>query len=114
MTSAAPAKKPYRKAPPEHRELRLEGPGSQLEHEVSRTDGKGVPRQVSACLPLLELKVPEWGWGGLWHYPQLCCWGHLGNREADCQLHGNGPVWPCSPCRMGQPVGGWAWVPVAK
>ncbi|XP_045699178.1 tight junction-associated protein 1 isoform X1 [Phyllostomus hastatus] len=38
MTSAAPAKKPYRKAPPEHRELRLEVPGSQLEQEESLTD----------------------------------------------------------------------------
>ncbi|KAM6183594.1 tight junction-associated protein 1 isoform 1-T4 [Erethizon dorsatum] len=38
MTSAAPAKKPYRKAPPEHRELRLEGPGSQLEQEEPLTD----------------------------------------------------------------------------
>lgn len=37
MTSAAPAKKPYRKAPPEHRELRLEVPGSRLEREVSMT-----------------------------------------------------------------------------
>lgn len=39
MTSAAPApaKKPYRKAPPEHRELRLEIPGSRLEQEVSKT-----------------------------------------------------------------------------
>ncbi|XP_040839371.1 tight junction-associated protein 1 isoform X1 [Ochotona curzoniae] len=33
MTSAAPAKKPYRKAPPEHRELRLDIPGSRLEQE---------------------------------------------------------------------------------
>ncbi|XP_003473894.1 tight junction-associated protein 1 isoform X1 [Cavia porcellus] len=40
MTSAAPAKKPYRKAPPEHRELRLEGPGSQLEHEEPLTDAE--------------------------------------------------------------------------
>uniref|UniRef100_G3TNM8 Tight junction associated protein 1 n=1 Tax=Loxodonta africana TaxID=9785 RepID=G3TNM8_LOXAF len=38
MTSAAPAKKPYRKAPPEHRELRLEAPGSRLEQEESLTD----------------------------------------------------------------------------
>uniref|UniRef100_A0A8C6BB23 Uncharacterized protein n=5 Tax=Monodon monoceros TaxID=40151 RepID=A0A8C6BB23_MONMO len=38
MTSAAPAKKPYRKAPPEHRELRLEVPGSQLEQEEPLTD----------------------------------------------------------------------------
>ncbi|XP_044632656.1 tight junction-associated protein 1 isoform X1 [Equus asinus] len=37
MTSAAPAKKPYRKAPPEHRELRLEVPGLRLEQEVSKT-----------------------------------------------------------------------------
>ncbi|EDM18815.1 tight junction associated protein 1 (predicted), isoform CRA_c [Rattus norvegicus] len=36
MTSAAPAKKPYRKAPPEHRELRLETPVSRLEQQVSR------------------------------------------------------------------------------
>uniref|UniRef100_A0A8C0KEW9 Tight junction-associated protein 1-like n=1 Tax=Canis lupus dingo TaxID=286419 RepID=A0A8C0KEW9_CANLU len=36
MTSAASAKKPYRKAPPEHRELRLEVPGSRLEQEVRR------------------------------------------------------------------------------
>lgn len=36
MTSAAPAKKPYRKAPPEHRELRLDVPGSQLEQQVSK------------------------------------------------------------------------------
>ncbi|XP_005389833.1 PREDICTED: tight junction-associated protein 1 isoform X2 [Chinchilla lanigera] len=40
MTSAAPAKKPYRKAPPEHRELRLEGPGSQLEQEEPLTDAE--------------------------------------------------------------------------
>ncbi|XP_054425384.1 tight junction-associated protein 1 isoform X2 [Pteronotus mesoamericanus] len=40
MTSAAPAKKPYRKAPPEHRELRLEVPGSQLEQEESLTDAE--------------------------------------------------------------------------
>ncbi|KAM9233692.1 tight junction-associated protein 1 isoform 1-T10 [Dugong dugon] len=38
MTSAAPAKKPYRKAPPEHRELRLEAPGSRLEQEEPLTD----------------------------------------------------------------------------
>jgi hypothetical protein len=36
MSSAAPAKKPYRKAPPEHRELRLEIPVSRLEQEVSK------------------------------------------------------------------------------
>nr|KAF6363806.1 tight junction associated protein 1 [Pipistrellus kuhlii] len=40
MTSAAPAKKPYRKAPPEHRELRLDGPGSQLEQQESLTDAE--------------------------------------------------------------------------
>ncbi|XP_004710841.1 tight junction-associated protein 1 isoform X1 [Echinops telfairi] len=40
MTSAAPAKKPYRKAPPEHRELRLEGPGSRLELEGPLTDAE--------------------------------------------------------------------------
>ncbi|KAM9075626.1 tight junction-associated protein 1 isoform 4-T8 [Megaptera novaeangliae] len=40
MTSAAPAKKPYRKAPPEHRELRLEVPGSQLEQEEPLTDAE--------------------------------------------------------------------------
>ncbi|XP_077018015.1 tight junction-associated protein 1 isoform X2 [Tamandua tetradactyla] len=33
MTSVAAAKKPYRKAPPEHRELRLEVPGSRLDQE---------------------------------------------------------------------------------
>nr|KAF6369128.1 hypothetical protein mMyoMyo1_010533 [Myotis myotis] len=38
MTSATPAKKPYRKAPPEHREMRLEAPGSQLEQQESLTD----------------------------------------------------------------------------
>uniref|UniRef100_A0A2K5K2N9 Tight junction-associated protein 1 domain-containing protein n=1 Tax=Colobus angolensis palliatus TaxID=336983 RepID=A0A2K5K2N9_COLAP len=38
MTSAAPAKKPYRKTPPEHRELRLEIPGSGFEQEESLTD----------------------------------------------------------------------------
>ncbi|KAF3831566.1 hypothetical protein GH733_000378 [Mirounga leonina] len=38
MTSAAPAKKPYRKAPPEHRELRLEVPGSRPEQEEPLTD----------------------------------------------------------------------------
>ncbi|XP_012660235.1 tight junction-associated protein 1 [Otolemur garnettii] len=38
MTSAAPAKKPYRKAPPEHRELRLEISGSRLEQEEPLTD----------------------------------------------------------------------------
>ena len=37
MTSAAPAKKPYRKAPPEHGELRPDVPGSRLEQEVSKT-----------------------------------------------------------------------------
>ncbi|GAB1301112.1 Tight junction-associated protein 1 [Apodemus speciosus] len=40
MTSAAPAKKPYRKAPPEHRELRLENPVSRLEQEESLTDAE--------------------------------------------------------------------------
>ncbi|XP_032717983.1 tight junction-associated protein 1 isoform X1 [Lontra canadensis] len=40
MTSVAPAKKPYRKAPPEHRELRLDGPGSQLEQEEPLTDAE--------------------------------------------------------------------------
>ncbi|XP_043763487.1 tight junction-associated protein 1 isoform X4 [Cervus elaphus] len=40
MTSAAPAKKPYRKAPPEHRELRLESPGSRLEQEEPLTDAE--------------------------------------------------------------------------
>ncbi|XP_051008845.1 tight junction-associated protein 1 [Acomys russatus] len=40
MTSAAPAKKPYRKAPPEHRELRLEIPVSQLEQEEPLTDAE--------------------------------------------------------------------------
>ncbi|KAM8778939.1 tight junction-associated protein 1 isoform 2-T2 [Rhynchonycteris naso] len=40
MTSAAPAKKPYRKAPPEHRELRLEVPGPPLEQEDSLTDAE--------------------------------------------------------------------------
>ncbi|CAO2607516.1 Tight junction-associated protein 1 [Lemmus lemmus] len=40
MTSAAPAKKPYRKAPPEHRELRLEIPVSQLEQEEALTDAE--------------------------------------------------------------------------
>ncbi|KAM5286303.1 tight junction-associated protein 1 isoform 1-T18 [Hipposideros larvatus] len=40
MTSAAPAKKPYRKAPPEHRELRLEVPGSLLEREDPATDAE--------------------------------------------------------------------------
>lgn len=40
MTSAAPARKPYRKAPPEHRELRLEIPVSQLEQEDSLTDAE--------------------------------------------------------------------------
>lgn len=40
MTSAAPAKKPYRKAPPEHRELRLDVPGSQLEQQESLTDAE--------------------------------------------------------------------------
>ncbi|XP_057607821.1 tight junction-associated protein 1 isoform X2 [Chionomys nivalis] len=38
MTSATPAKKPYRKAPPEHRELRLEIPVSQVEQEEALTD----------------------------------------------------------------------------
>uniref|UniRef100_A0A2I2YWC5 Tight junction-associated protein 1 domain-containing protein n=1 Tax=Gorilla gorilla gorilla TaxID=9595 RepID=A0A2I2YWC5_GORGO len=38
MTSAAPAKKPYCKAPPEHWELRLEIPGSRFEQEESLTD----------------------------------------------------------------------------
>lgn len=38
MTSAAPAKKPYRKAPPEHRELRLDIPVSRLEQEEPLTD----------------------------------------------------------------------------
>nr|KAF6508618.1 tight junction associated protein 1 [Rousettus aegyptiacus] len=40
MTSAAPAKKPYRKAPPEHRELRPEVPGSRLEQEGPLTDAE--------------------------------------------------------------------------
>nr|XP_020012801.1 tight junction-associated protein 1 isoform X1 [Castor canadensis]XP_020012803.1 tight junction-associated protein 1 isoform X1 [Castor canadensis] len=40
MTSVAPAKKPYRKAPPEHRELRLEIPASRLEQEESLTDAE--------------------------------------------------------------------------
>lgn len=40
MTSAAPAKKPYRKAPPEHRELRLEIPVSQVEQEAALTDAE--------------------------------------------------------------------------
>ncbi|XP_036023539.1 tight junction-associated protein 1 isoform X2 [Onychomys torridus] len=40
MTSAAPAKKPYRKAPPEHRELRLEIPVSQLKQEEPLTDAE--------------------------------------------------------------------------
>ncbi|XP_007530483.1 tight junction-associated protein 1 isoform X2 [Erinaceus europaeus] len=40
MTSAAPAKKPYRKAPPEHRELRPEVPGSRLEQEEHLTDAE--------------------------------------------------------------------------
>ncbi|KAM6185336.1 tight junction-associated protein 1 [Rhynchocyon petersi] len=40
MTSAAPAKKPYRKAPPEHRELRLEPPGSRHEQEETLTDAE--------------------------------------------------------------------------
>lgn len=43
MTSAAPAKKPYRKAPPEHRELRLEAPGSQPEQQVSKTGTPPLP-----------------------------------------------------------------------
>lgn len=38
MTSATSAKKPYRKAPPEHRELRLEIPVSQVEQEEALTD----------------------------------------------------------------------------
>lgn len=49
MTSAAPAKKPYRKAPPEHRELRLEAPGSRLEQEVSKS---GPPAPAGRCSPL--------------------------------------------------------------
>ncbi|XP_008565008.1 PREDICTED: tight junction-associated protein 1 isoform X2 [Galeopterus variegatus] len=40
MTSTAPAKKPYRKAPPEHRELRLEIPGSRLEQKEPLTDAE--------------------------------------------------------------------------
>lgn len=40
MTTAAPAKKPYRKAPPEHRELRLEIPVSRLEQEEPLTDAE--------------------------------------------------------------------------
>lgn len=40
MTSAAPAKKPYRKAPPEHRELRLDVPGARLEQEETLTDAE--------------------------------------------------------------------------
>ncbi|XP_007934398.1 tight junction-associated protein 1 [Orycteropus afer afer] len=40
MTSVAPVKKPYRKAPPEHRELRLEAPGSRLEQEEPLTDAE--------------------------------------------------------------------------
>nr|XP_010977818.2 tight junction-associated protein 1 isoform X1 [Camelus dromedarius]XP_031290490.1 tight junction-associated protein 1 isoform X1 [Camelus dromedarius]XP_031290491.1 tight junction-associated protein 1 isoform X1 [Camelus dromedarius]XP_031290492.1 tight junction-associated protein 1 isoform X1 [Camelus dromedarius]XP_031290493.1 tight junction-associated protein 1 isoform X1 [Camelus dromedarius]XP_031290494.1 tight junction-associated protein 1 isoform X1 [Camelus dromedarius]XP_03129049 len=45
MTSAAPAKKPYRKAPPEHRELRLEVPGSQLEQEEPLTDAERMKKR---------------------------------------------------------------------
>ncbi|XP_006860554.1 PREDICTED: tight junction-associated protein 1 isoform X2 [Chrysochloris asiatica] len=40
MSCAAPAKKPYRKAPPEHRELRVEAPGSRLEQEELLTDAE--------------------------------------------------------------------------
>lgn len=40
MSGAAPAKKPYRRAPPEHRELRPEGPGARLEQEESLTDAE--------------------------------------------------------------------------
>ncbi|XP_055982011.1 tight junction-associated protein 1 isoform X2 [Sorex fumeus] len=40
MSSAAPAKKPYRKAPPEHRELRPEVLGARLEQEESLTDAE--------------------------------------------------------------------------
>ncbi|XP_029417470.1 tight junction-associated protein 1 isoform X3 [Nannospalax galili] len=40
MTSVAPAKKPYRKAPPEHRELRLDIPASRLEQEEPLTDSE--------------------------------------------------------------------------
>ncbi|XP_004605874.1 tight junction-associated protein 1 isoform X2 [Sorex araneus] len=40
MSSAAPAKKPYRKAPPEHRELRPEVPGARLEQEEALTDAE--------------------------------------------------------------------------
>ncbi|XP_037699387.1 tight junction-associated protein 1 isoform X2 [Choloepus didactylus] len=49
MTSAAPAKKPYRKAPPEHRELRLDIPGSRLDEEVCKI---GTPAPASRSRPL--------------------------------------------------------------
>ncbi|KAG8512087.1 Tight junction-associated protein 1 [Galemys pyrenaicus] len=54
MTSAAPAKKPYRKAPPEHRELRPEGPGSRLEQEVLPFGGGA---KQGASDPELSLKL---------------------------------------------------------
>ncbi|KAB1261612.1 Tight junction-associated protein 1 [Camelus dromedarius] len=57
MTSAAPAKKPYRKAPPEHRELRLEVPGSQLEQEVGKRLFGGGGGKKEASGPELSLKL---------------------------------------------------------
>ncbi|XP_043857022.1 tight junction-associated protein 1 isoform X4 [Dromiciops gliroides] len=40
MTSTAPSKKPYRKAPPQHRELRPELPASWAQQEESLTDSE--------------------------------------------------------------------------
>ena len=69
MTSAAPAKKPYRKAPPEHQELRLEVPGPQLEQEVSKAGtltlaGRGRPLRLGVRLtsPTRGASGPQrWG-----------------------------------------------------
>lgn len=72
MTSAAPAKKPYRKAPPEHRELRLEVPGSRLEQEVRdaysypgwqpRAPEAGCLTDFSHPRGLLGPRVGVWAW----------------------------------------------------
>uniref|UniRef100_A0A7N4NTD8 Tight junction associated protein 1 n=2 Tax=Sarcophilus harrisii TaxID=9305 RepID=A0A7N4NTD8_SARHA len=40
MTSTAPSKKPYRKAPPQHRELRPELPAPWAQQEESLTDSE--------------------------------------------------------------------------
>ena len=87
MTSAAPAKKPYRKAPPEHRELRLESPGSRLEQEVSESDPPapaGRCRSLRQGLAVLRGRlVPPVG-VRVW-----CCWYPLGLSAAAMLVGGH-------------------------